>query len=48
MGLIVDKNIRVPIRDGVHLATDVYRPQEGGPFPWCSSGCRTTRSFRRS
>jgi len=26
-------DIRVPMRDGVELATDVYMPAEGGPFP---------------
>ena len=26
-------NRRVPMRDGVELAADVYMPAEGGPFP---------------
>ena len=30
---VVEKDIMVPMRDGVKLATDVYRPAEGGPFP---------------
>ena len=28
-----DTMIMVPMRDGVHLATDVYRPKGDGPFP---------------
>ncbi len=32
------KNAMVPMRDGIHLATDIYRPSHGGtpvdpPFP---------------
>lgn len=27
------KTFRVPMRDGVKLATDVYLPKDGGPFP---------------
>ena len=33
MHILVEKNIMVPMRDGVKLATDVYRPNEEGPFP---------------
>lgn len=33
MQIIVDKNIQVPMRDGVNLATDVYRPAEPGRYP---------------
>ncbi len=33
MQLIIDKNLRVAMRDGVELATDVYRPAGDGPFP---------------
>ncbi len=29
----VDPDIMVTTRDGVRLATDVYRPEAGGPFP---------------
>src|SRR2546430_17351682 len=33
-GVVVSKNIMVPMRDGVRLATDVYRPAVGGvPAP---------------
>ena len=33
MELVVEKDLRVAMRDGVELATDVYRPAVGGPFP---------------
>ncbi len=33
MSLIIDKNIRVAMRDGVALATDVYRPAGEGRHP---------------
>lgn len=33
MNILVEKNIMVPMRDGVKLATDVYRPVEEGYFP---------------
>jgi putative CocE/NonD family hydrolase len=33
MDIVVQKNIVVPMRDGVSLATDVYRPASGGPWP---------------
>jgi uncharacterized protein len=29
----VDKNVKVPMRDGVTLATDIYYPDGAGPFP---------------
>jgi uncharacterized protein len=31
--LIIERDLWVPLRDGVRLATDVYRPTSGGPFP---------------
>ncbi len=31
--ILEEKNQRVAMRDGVHLATDVYRPQATGRFP---------------
>ena len=31
--MIIERDIMVPARDGVGLATDIYRPAEGGPFP---------------
>jgi len=31
--IIVEKNVKVPMRDGVELATDVYRPQGAEPLP---------------
>ncbi len=33
MSLVIDKNVMVGMRDGVRLATDVYRPEGGGPYP---------------
>jgi putative CocE/NonD family hydrolase len=33
MRIVVDKNLMVPMRDGVSLAADVYRPDGPGPFP---------------
>jgi len=33
MGFVVEKNLVVPLRDGVGLATDVYRPDGPGRFP---------------
>jgi uncharacterized protein len=32
-GLVVEQNLMAPARDGVRLATDVYRPAGEGPFP---------------
>lgn len=32
-GAIVEMNVMVPMRDGVHLATDIYRPDRSGQFP---------------
>jgi uncharacterized protein len=31
--LIVDNDVMVPMRDGVRLRADVFRPATGGPFP---------------
>ena len=33
MNLSIDKNLSVAMRDGVTLATDVYRPADGQPVP---------------
>jgi putative CocE/NonD family hydrolase len=32
-GMIVEQNIMVAMRDGVRLATDIYRPGDGKPHP---------------
>src|SRR5215471_561614 len=32
-GIVVEHDLMVPARDGVALATDVYRPEGPGPFP---------------
>jgi putative CocE/NonD family hydrolase len=31
-GIVVDRDVMVPARDGVLLATDIYRPDGAGPF----------------
>jgi len=33
MNIVIKKNVMVPMRDGVHLAADVYRPVEEGQYP---------------
>jgi putative CocE/NonD family hydrolase len=33
VNILIEKNIMVPMRDGVKLATDVYRPAEEGQYP---------------
>ncbi len=33
MRISIEKNLMVPMSDGVRLATDVYRPDRLGPFP---------------
>jgi uncharacterized protein len=33
MNILIEKNTLVPMRDGVNLAADVYRPAEDGTFP---------------
>ena len=45
--ITVEKNVQVAMRDGVELATDVYRPQGDGRCPRSSSARRTTRRARR-
>ena len=31
--ITVQSNVAVPMRDGVTLYADIYRPEEPGPFP---------------
>ena len=31
--MLVERDVMVPARDGVLLATDIYRPDGAGPFP---------------
>lgn len=33
MRIIIDKNVPAPMRDGIILHANVYRPEEGGPYP---------------
>jgi predicted acyl esterase len=32
-GIVVERDVMVPARDGVLLATDIYRPDDAGRFP---------------
>ena len=32
-GLIAEKDVAVPMRDGINLSIDIYRPDAGGRFP---------------
>ena len=32
-GVVVDRNVRVQMRDGVHMRVDVYRPEAEGSYP---------------
>jgi putative CocE/NonD family hydrolase len=33
MNILIEKNVMVPMRDGIKLATDIYYPAEGGRVP---------------
>jgi hypothetical protein len=33
LGVKIERNVPVPMRDGVILRADVYRPDRGGPYP---------------
>ncbi len=33
MNIVIEKNVPVPMRDGVKLRTDVYRPERAGRYP---------------
>ena len=33
MTVLVEKNVLVPMRDGIKLAADIYRPMTGGDYP---------------
>ena len=33
MSVLVEKNVLVPMRDGIRLAADVYRPSTDGQYP---------------
>ena len=41
-GVTVDENVMIPMRDGVQLQADVYRPEGGGKYP--TLVCRTPYS----
>src|SRR5260370_9256200 len=38
MNILIEKNVIVPMRDGVKLAADVYRPAEAGRSPFTFQG----------
>ena len=41
----LEPNVMIPMRDGVHLATDLYRPLTGsGPWPVVGIGDSTSLS----
>ena len=33
LGIIVEENVRVPMRDGITLSTNIFRPDAPGKFP---------------
>ena len=37
--MIQEKDVMVPMRDGVHLCVDIYRPDAQGKFPALQSAC---------
>jgi predicted acyl esterase len=41
--IVIDKNVMVPMTDGVRLATDVFRLQEAPPSPVRPVAPRTAR-----
>jgi predicted acyl esterase len=45
--IVIDKNIMVPMRDGVQLATDVYRLEGASLTPCWSSAPPTTKTIIR-
>ena len=32
-GLLIEKDVDIPVRDGARLKADVFRPDDGGKFP---------------
>jgi putative CocE/NonD family hydrolase len=32
-GLVVERNVRIPMRDGIHIAADIYRPRANSRHP---------------
>ena len=45
-GFIAEKDVSVPMRDGVNLSVDVYRPKENGKYPALLAFSSITRIFR--
>lgn len=32
-GIVVERNVQIPMRDGTNLAADIFRPEGAGPWP---------------
>jgi len=45
-GMIAEKDVLVPMRDGVKIAIDIYRPETGTGYRRCSPSRSTTRTCR--
>ncbi len=45
MSVLVERDVMVRMRDGVKLATDVYRPADGGPWPVLLERTPYSKSF---
>ena len=45
--ILIDKNVMVPMRDGVHLATDIYRLAGAPPAPCCSHALQDAAASRK-
>ena len=45
--LLIEKDFEIPLRDGVRLKADVFRPKGGGSKPVHSGSLSVRRSHRR-
>ena len=39
LGIVVERNVMIPMRDGVQLAADIFRPLGAGPWPVLVTRC---------
>ena len=46
-GIKVEKDVLVPVRDGVRLALNGYRPDARGKFPALFAMAVTVRNYRK-
>jgi predicted acyl esterase len=46
-GMRVERDLAVPTRDGIALASDVYQPPGAGPFPLLLGGGGPLRTAQR-